>query len=389
MKIKHLEINDTASILIFTDLHAHEYKKFNSPEPEGYGSRLKWVLTSLETIINYASKNSINHIFFLGDLLHHRTMLYSIVFDKVAELIKYGQEKNIEFHFILGNHDFIYNHNESPSILTRLEGVDIIAEPTIYKTIFPYNICCVPFRFDIETQQREIEELSTLSSDTTNNILFGHLELSGAHVNDEYILSSSLKNELFKNLNFSYVFTGHIHTRQTIIVQRDTSNAVIEYVGVPIQHTFNEENKDYGFTVLELLSQTPNYINLSSLRNFPEFNTFDFNTQDDIKSFLANNKSKLQLNYYRFKAYNTDLRTEKLFKETKYYTYECFVNRTITNSEEEPLNEPDYSFHLDFDHYLLLFLQQEERMADYSWFDMEQAQLVLDEIYQRGNICLK
>jgi hypothetical protein len=389
MITKPLDLVDNSKIIIFTDLHAHEYKKFNLPTSNGFGTRLKWILHTLDTIITYAISNKIKHIFFLGDLLHHRTLLYSIVFDKISEHLAFGIDKGIEFHFILGNHDYIYNTDDSPSIITRLQSIDIISEPTIYTlpTDYGYNIGCTPFRFDVTTQEQDIRDLSAYC-EHSENVLLGHLELSGAHVNDEYVLAGSLQNELFNCLNFNFVFTGHVHSRQIIIVHRPNyplSPVKIEYVGIPIQHTFNEENKDYGFTVYDCMLRDPTYIKLSELTTVPEFNTVDFYTQDDISEFL--NTCNL-LNYYRFRGHDPELYVDKLFKTIEFYSYDC-VGASLPSNSEEDTTKQSYKFNLDFQHYLLLFMQELEKSGDYSWFEMAEAEKYLEEIYKQGNLCLK
>ena len=74
-------------ILLFSDLHAHEYKPFAQPTAQGVNSRLMWILKTLEAIFNYATTNEITQIFFLGDLFHTRPIIYSIVFTEISKLL--------------------------------------------------------------------------------------------------------------------------------------------------------------------------------------------------------------------------------------------------------------------------------------------------------------
>ena len=84
---KPIDLGPSNKVLVFADLHAHEYKPFNTTTTEGIGSRFQWILKALGTMVNYAKEQNIKHIFCLGDVFHHRTLMQTIVFDKVVEIL--------------------------------------------------------------------------------------------------------------------------------------------------------------------------------------------------------------------------------------------------------------------------------------------------------------
>ena len=376
----NIQLGNPPRIIIFSDIHFHEYKPFSIPTEHGIGSRFHWLLTAFQTIIEYAHKENIEHIFFLGDLFHQRTLLYSIVFDKVSDVINDAVKSGIKFHFILGNHDYIYNNDTSPSIVKRFSGVDIIDNAKIYN-IKDYNIsiACIPFRFDIENLKRDLSYVE--SKTKPGDLLFGHFELSGAKVVDEYVLKDSVDPKLFSDLHFNTIFSGHIHTSQTI----QLGKSKIEFVGHTLHNTFNDGNTKYGFYVYDFKHKKYKFIPLKSLKEFPEFKTVDLHTEEDIKNFVKTESSRFNLDYYRIRAYSEELNIDKILQKLTFYTSE-YIGPMIQQSNDN--DDTTVQFNLDLKYYLKFFLEQESNISDLSWLDSRKLSEHLDNLFTKGRIKL-
>lgn len=390
MQIKSIDAGESQSVILFSDIHFHEYKPYSKPTTDGIGSRLKWTLDAQNAIFDYAVKHKIRHLFFLGDLFHQRTILYSIVFDRVAECIDRARELGIEIHAILGNHDYIYNNDNSPSIVKKIRGLDVIDCPTLYfLRDCKETIGCIPFRFDAERLKEDVQQISTellsLTNRPPNHILLGHLELTGALVNDEYVLNSSADPSIFEGTPFKFIFSGHVHRRQTL----STGNGkIIEFVGVPLQHNFNNEGCPYGFTVLNFEDGfRAKFVNMNTLLTVPEFVTIELRSQEDVKEVLKTRKDRFGLDYYRLRSYSDDVKLESILKRLDHYTFEPM--RSIGSHETDEEDSGTLKFNLDIRHYLNLFAQQEGQNQNLEWLESPALMEYLAKVAEKGNICLE
>jgi len=391
-----LDLGKNNKILVFSDLHAHEYRPFSKPTSEGVGSRFNWILKALDTIFQYALDQNIQHVFFLGDLFHHRTVMYSIVFEMVARKIEEAAQKGLQLHFILGNHDFIFNNDASPSLIRKIKGIDVIDSPTLYGLRnLNDKIGALKFYFDPETM---VEELITLNETTKaktahipNNAecrhtLLGHFELIGASVGDEYVLKEPISPIIFGPTVFNHIFSGHIHKAQ--VLSSPEYKKQVNFVGTPLQHNFNDENNMFGFAVLNFTKgeRFKNYIPLQSLGDFPVFRTEQFDTQEEVKNFLSdpNNKERFGLDYFRIRGTDSNLKLDGLFKKLTNYRYENKDDIVQQSNNSEPAF--DLKFNLDINKYIELFIKEQKEHEDMDWVDKEKLSESLDRVRVKGNI---
>ena len=65
--------------LIFSDLHAHNYREFSEIDPTGVNSRLLDCVEVLGEIQKYANSQGIEKVIFCGDLFHLKNNIDSRV----------------------------------------------------------------------------------------------------------------------------------------------------------------------------------------------------------------------------------------------------------------------------------------------------------------------
>lgn len=392
MRLEQIDLGESSQIILFSDIHFHEYKPFSKPTTDGIGSRFQWTLKANNTIFDYAIENRIKHLFFLGDLIHQRTIMYSVVFDRVTECIERAKAAGLEIHALLGNHDYIYNSDTSSSIVKRIRGLDVIDSPTLYSIRGrEEKIGCMPFRFKTAQLREDLKELDqaiklkmNTEEKNSNNLLLGHFEISGAVVQDEYVLSEVTEKTEFEGLPFKHILSGHVHKRQIL----STNNGqIIEYIGTPLQHTFNNEGCPYGFVVYDFdREEKSKHIPLGDIADFPEFITVEFRSQQDVKDTISKNKTRFEIDYYRLRSYTDDLKLEPLFKKLPNFTYEYIG---AENGTPDQTDEPDTAlkFNLDIGHYLRLFAAQETTAQSMEWLDVNKLLEYLQKVSTKGNIC--
>lgn len=375
-----IDLKGNPKILIFSDSHFNENKPFSKPTTEGVGSRFLYQLQAFEAICDYAKENEIEHIFFLGDLFHQRTLLYSIVYDRVADVFHRAIKSGLKFHLLLGNHDMIYNSDDSPSIVRRLKDTAVIDCPTIYniKNI-ESKIVCVPFRFKLDNLYNEIKELNEKVKDMEGkHLLFGHFEMDGIIVNNEYVLSKGMNTGIFDETVFNTIFSGHIHTAQSVNLSKTRT---VHFVGHMLHNTFNDENTNYGFIIYDFERMKHEYIKLDG---FPEFITVDIRVQEDVKKFLDNKKNRFDLDYFRIRTYSHDLKLDNIFKKVLNYTTEY-----IWDDEKKTgidIDEESIQFNLDLKYYLGLFVDRELPKMTENWIDKQELFEKVNKVLEKGNI---
>ena len=144
------------------------------------------------------------------------------------------QQKGIELHLIVGNHDIFYRDNlsiNSPVLnLREYDNISIYARPET-ANIKGTNIFMVPW-ICTGNADKFAEELDATSAD----VCMGHLELAGFYANKDYQCQHGTDPKVFKK--FSTVFSGHFHKKST--------RGNITYLGNPYQLYWNDEGDIRG-----------------------------------------------------------------------------------------------------------------------------------------------
>tara|TARA_R110002050_G_scaffold2527_2_gene14573 strand:- start:7257 stop:8297 length:1041 start_codon:yes stop_codon:yes gene_type:complete len=150
------------------------------------------------------------------------------------------QQKGIELHLIVGNHDIFYRDNlsiNSPVLnLREYDNISIYARPET-ANIKGTNIFMVPW-ICTGNADKFAEELDATSAD----VCMGHLELAGFYANKDYQCQHGTDPKVFKK--FSTVFSGHFHKKST--------RGNITYLGNPYQLYWNDEGDTRGFHLFDL-----------------------------------------------------------------------------------------------------------------------------------------
>lgn len=350
-----------AKILIFSDLHAHNFKEFSYILPNGKNSRFQNQLDTLDFIMKTAIDLSVDSAYFLGDLIHSRKyvsveVLLEIV-KKLNGLFTYFDSLSCKgnkqkLFLISGNHD--YSDFRCKSSLLNLFELNDMGEGSLCDNlIWSHNLnpgfksVCIPYIEDRSHALERINAVIPCLSKTQPNILFSHLE-AGTVGNIHFPLSL----DDIQAKKFTKVFLGHVH-KPEYIKEYHTC-----YVGSCTSIDWNDADQDKGIvlydteadeiTRIPLPIETYRHKTIKYLETIPNI---DHLTEWDFVKIYYKNKTEEQLsqleNLIKQKKCKFVVKEEIKEKQKEIKR----LNVSVTSSQNDVITEyvdnVDYDFELD------------------------------------------
>lgn len=217
--------------------------------------RLQDCLDVLKWVLGTARELNIENVLFLGDLFHDRQKIQVFAYQKTFEIIQ--EFKDIKLHLLLGNHDLWYfDRWDVSSVLPfgALSNVTIIDRPETLK-ISGLSIDFLPFTHNpVDILKEHFPKKSP--------VLCSHIAIDGAVLNKLYGTraevsvehdSDMMKVEVGLLRGWKKVFLGHYHGEQKL-------NDQVEYVGSPLQLSFNEAHQKKHIVILDTETLETSYI---------------------------------------------------------------------------------------------------------------------------------
>jgi hypothetical protein len=167
-------------------------------------------LSALRIIYNYARKQDIKYIIYLGDIFHSATPDQTTIALFLQFLREYPEMHN---YMIPGNHDWssvgVHSQRTLSAIGQFIEGSNIYVfdKPTKI-TIEGVPICFFPWPYTVTPN---IKNMAYIKAPDTPHICIGHFDLSGARYSNTIARNKSRVEDLGKD-NFWVI--GHIHVAQ-------------------------------------------------------------------------------------------------------------------------------------------------------------------------------
>lgn len=199
--------------IVIGDLH------IDKPKP--YPNYVQVAIDALCSILDYAKENGVRHIILLGDLFDTP---YPSDKSKVA-LLKSLEDQDLEFHIILGNHDW------SSTELNSLELLSYLTESK-FTNVHLYTAPTKKMLSNLRFQFLPFPHAQPISDKTS--ICCSHVAYSGFRADNGRVMKKG--PELNRKHRW---FVGHIHLRQKDI-----------YPGSILQNTFGETEDKYFFHVI-------------------------------------------------------------------------------------------------------------------------------------------
>jgi DNA repair exonuclease SbcCD nuclease subunit len=238
-------------LAVIADVHAHNYKEFDSKSDRTGSERLDKIIETLEFVRDDCVKRGIKHLLFAGDMFHIRSRVNTVVFNAVYDVIKTYHSHGIEVIGIAGNHD---QHDNSDVPEHSLHTFNDLPGVTIYDDLSVHtidkestvDIYCVPYSKNAQRIKDWIAEQEEGHSPASRICLF-HLGISGAFVGTgSYPMADAFRPEDLRPDFFKYIVGGHFHKRQFI-----EDHPHFFYAGAPLEHSFSDEGEDKGYFIID------------------------------------------------------------------------------------------------------------------------------------------
>jgi len=265
-------------ILIFSDLHLDNYRKFSTILRGGVNSRLASQVRVVTEVKKIAEATKPTAIIFLGDLFNGQGATISKQLYLFGHRLVTTLSKVAPIYLIVGNHD-IYGDMHVLEPMNAIKNVWVI-DHTTQVSIDGLIIHLVPWCGMIPKG---------------GDVILGHLDIEGARTGGGYTLAGTIHP---KELTQPLVISGHFHSRQQL-----TEN--IFYSGAVMANDFGDcSDEKFGVTLLNP-DRTIEFVEITS----PKFIPVEITTQDDVTRFIDNRNNK---NYYKLIVHDRKLNIPKM-----------------------------------------------------------------------------
>lgn len=259
-------------IALISDLHYYLPKHSSSNS-----QRLQTLETSLEWVKATCKAKGVSKLAILGDTVEYKDRIDIFVQDTLRRHFVGLREVFEEIYLLVGNHETIYSKDNSVNFMSMFDEYKSfkVFDDLGWIKDEAVNYCFLPFfRDDVLLEKRE--EIGRLDK-KKKNILFTHqsfknFDVGGGHED----VWSEISSEIFEELGFDAVFSGHFHKHQT--KSRTT------YVSSLITGNFAEKNEEvyHGMIVLNDDASWKFFANPHA----PKYRVMEFN-KDNVKVMMS------------------------------------------------------------------------------------------------------
>lgn len=231
------------------DVHLSRYGQ-DSEDEGGLSEKLIGIKNSLYEVGEFCRANSIKNIIFAGDILHNKSIIYSIAQNIFLDFIKHHND--LEFIIIDGNHDLSGKSGKVVSGLKPLESVKnvkwITATNGVTSWRHPDDILFIPYS----------EHMVDIIKKEKAKILISHFGLNEAMLSSGVSIRTNISINDLKG-HYKCAILGHYHKPQECIEE----NIKVYYVGSLTQLDWGEKDEIKRILILntETLEITSHPIN--------------------------------------------------------------------------------------------------------------------------------
>jgi len=276
----------------------------------------------------YLDQHNITCVIDLGDTFDRRKYINFVSLDRSKKMFFTPlAERNIDLYVMVGNHDAFYKNTLEVNSIDLLAGhyknVIPIRDPTVLN-FDGLDILMLPW-ICADNQEHAFK----LSEETTAQVAFGHLELSGYQMYRGQSILHGMDDGWLKK--FDIVCTGHYHTKST------TGN--INYLGCPYEMTWSDYDDQKGFHIFDTETRELTFIsNPFNMFYKIHYNDVEMNVTDVINLDMSMYKDKIIKVIIKNKTnpYWFDMFIEKLEKAEPLHVQvvEDHLNLNLDNDKE-------------------------------------------------------
>ena len=217
------QLKKSRTFLVFSDLHAHDWRDFAFPtdDPRGLTTRQIDALDVIDMVGKLANQLAVDEVVFCGDLLHRKriidTPMYGHIARGLADLASFRP-----LHLVVGNHDLATAAGaHCLTALGFIPGVTVHDSPAT-----EFGVGYVPYYEDPALVKEAYQWVHKEGA----QLIFGHLGVAGATVGE--IEHQPLEPVAVTDLPHVSIVSGHYHRPQQV--------GQVAYVGAPITHVRGE-----------------------------------------------------------------------------------------------------------------------------------------------------
>lgn len=204
-------------------------------------------------------EKNIDTIIICGDVFDTRQSVNVQTENVVIDLFK-ETLKDFNIHIVVGNHDL---YTTTSTDINSLKALDLLPHITVYERPTEIKMCnksimMLPWI----TKYSDFDE----TIDGHYDYCFAHLDTIGSKFNDFTLSDSGLTiKQVFDK--FTHTYTGHYHARSRKLHQENS----LTYIGAPYQLTRIDKHMDRGYIVLDLDTDTFEWVNNNESIRFYEY----------------------------------------------------------------------------------------------------------------------
>lgn len=256
-------------IVVFSDLHAHNYARFSKILPSGLNSRLVDTLSALMIIKQYCSVNSISTTLCAGDIINTFSYVENDVFNCARNVVRDWPGR---FVYVAGNHDINSKGDYAEHQVATL-GLRDVGATYLHRDKISIDGISV-FGMGWRDPKRFYDE-GTASAD----IFMGHQMIENGVIKDGMPLQPGFLKK------YKLAIFGDIHV--PMFMKKPECNVLVP--GAPLQHNFGDEGQTRGFWVVDTDSWEAVMIPITSLPQFYTVESVDSIGKDFSKEQVAHN----------------------------------------------------------------------------------------------------
>lgn len=190
----------------------------------------------------FLEKEGVNKVVHLGDLVDRRKYINYYTASRLRnDFLLPLEQKNIETHFIAGNHDTYYKNTNFVNVYRELIDEKYTNASIFDKHATEIYFDGVPVLYIPWICDDNREQILNKIGNTNASIAMGHLEISGFEMYKGSIVSHGDDRSTFNK--FDLVFSGHFHHRST--------DGSIFYLGSHGEFTWSDYDDPRGFHIFD------------------------------------------------------------------------------------------------------------------------------------------
>lgn len=248
------------------DIHLSKYAQDKLEDKTNLPERLASIQRALYEVSEHCLNNKISTIVMGGDLLHNKSVIYTIAQNILIDY--FDNNSKLNFIVIDGNHDLSGKGTDAVSALKFLKHIPNVEWIAHNRVETMDNILFVPYSYEVPKVVKE----------NSADILISHFGLNEGVLNSGLSIISDVSVKDLVN-KYKLVLVGHYHKPQEILADGFS----LYYSGSLIQLDWGEKGDDKRFLVVDSETLDVEIIPTTSYKKHVELELTESNKEEVLK----------------------------------------------------------------------------------------------------------